>query len=252
MPGRVSLALRANRIFHADARDRRRLQDRRCSIARRDRSASACRSVRNVLSHGRETRLGNLGQLRVDDRFRGRWLVSRGFALLGEIDSKRSPAAYLASIVDGNDEASGVLVSKPAPAFPDFREVAQYRTLRFGRTKCRPNRGSNHGRDPSTRFRNRRFLRTEVPVASFFRCGRNRNCRISTECGSKTSASLAARRDRPGHRIWDQSAYKPVGSCAAIRLDAYRPDRSAARRYENRSAYARADLRYGPAGIRRS
>ncbi|MDQ6802468.1 MAG: hypothetical protein M3041_16760 [Acidobacteriota bacterium] len=96
----------------------------------------ACRSVRNVFFNGRETRLGYLGQLRVDDRFRGRWLVSRGFALLGEIDRRDPLPAYLASIVEGNDEASGVLVRKPRRSFPDFREVARYCTLaiRTGRS----------------------------------------------------------------------------------------------------------------------
>src|SRR2546428_13227201 len=89
----------------------------------------ACRSVRNVFINGRQQRLGYLGQLRVDDRFRGRWLVSRGMALLGEIDRRDPLPAYLASIVDGNDEASGVLVRKRRPAFPDFCEVARYRTL---------------------------------------------------------------------------------------------------------------------------
>lgn len=84
----------------------------------------ACRSARNVFLNGHHTRLGYLGQLRVDDRFRGRWLVSRGFALLGEIDRLDPLPAYLASIVDGNEEANAVLVRRRK-----FREVARYQTL---------------------------------------------------------------------------------------------------------------------------
>src|SRR5215475_13193087 len=38
----------------------------------------ACRATRPMFVNGRDVRLGYLGQLRVDARFRGRWLVSRG------------------------------------------------------------------------------------------------------------------------------------------------------------------------------
>ena len=89
----------------------------------------ACRSVRRVFLAGREHRIGYLGQLRVDERFRGRWLVSRGFSLLAAIDRDEPLPAYLASIVDGNSEATGILVAKRRARFPAFREVAAYRTL---------------------------------------------------------------------------------------------------------------------------
>src|SRR5436305_5832780 len=129
MPGRVSLAFAREPDFSRGCAVTG--DDYRIVVARaRDEIVGvACRSVRDVFLNGRETRLGYLGQLRVDDRFRGRWLVSRGFALLGEIDRRDPLPAYLASIVDGNDEASGVLVRKRRPAFPDFCEVARYRTL---------------------------------------------------------------------------------------------------------------------------
>jgi hypothetical protein len=89
----------------------------------------ACRAIRHVFVNGREQRLGYLGQLRVDERFRGRWLVSRGFSLLAEIDRADPVPAYLASIVDGNEEAIGVLVGKRRRSFPVFHEAARYRTL---------------------------------------------------------------------------------------------------------------------------
>lgn len=89
----------------------------------------ACRSVRQVYLAGRERRIGYLGQLRVDERFRGRWLVSRGFSLLAAIDRDDPLPAYLASIVDGNFEATGILVEKGRARFPAFREVAAYHTL---------------------------------------------------------------------------------------------------------------------------
>src|SRR5437762_10300955 len=124
MPGRVSLAFAREPDFSrgcAVTGDNHKIVIAR---ARDEIVGVACRSVRNVFLNGRETRLGYLGQLRVDDRFRGRWLVSRGFALLGEIDRHDPLPAYLASIVDGNDEANAVLVRRRG-----FRQVARYRTL---------------------------------------------------------------------------------------------------------------------------
>ena len=90
----------------------------------------ACRSVRNVFLNGRETRIGYLGQLRLDERYRGRWLVARGFELLGQIHRRDPLPCYLASIVDGNAEADAVLVRRRK-----FREVAQYRTLAMPLTR---------------------------------------------------------------------------------------------------------------------
>lgn len=89
----------------------------------------ACRSTRSVFLNGREERIGYLGQLRIDDRFRGRWLLSRGFSQLAAIHRDDPVPAYLTSIIDGNDEATGVLVRKRRPSFPTFREVTRYTTL---------------------------------------------------------------------------------------------------------------------------
>src|SRR5919197_2838896 len=97
--------------------------------------AVACRSVRRVFLNGREQRIGYLGQLRVHERWRGRWLVSRGFAALEALDRADPLPAYLASIVEGNHDAVGVLVNRRRRTFPVFREAARYVTLavRVGR-----------------------------------------------------------------------------------------------------------------------
>jgi hypothetical protein len=89
----------------------------------------ACRSVRRVFINGKEQRIGYLGQLRVDSRFRGRWLVSRGFSQLKQLHDRDPLPGYLASIVGGNEEATGVLVRKRRPNFPAFHAVADYRTI---------------------------------------------------------------------------------------------------------------------------
>jgi hypothetical protein len=98
----------------------------------------ACRSIRNVFVNGRPERIGYLGQLRIDERFRGRWLVSRGFSLVADLDRDRPVRRYLASIVDGNEQATGVLVTKRRRRFPAFREAARYETLALRVQRSRP------------------------------------------------------------------------------------------------------------------
>jgi hypothetical protein len=98
----------------------------------------ACRSVRNVFLNGRPQRIVYLGQLRIDERFRGRWLVSRGFSLLAGIDREQPAPLYLASIVDGNTAAIGVLVTRRRRGFPAFREVARYHTLALPTRRSKP------------------------------------------------------------------------------------------------------------------
>src|SRR4051794_16922614 len=45
----------------------------------------ACRSTRPMFVNGEEVNLGYLGQLRIDEAARGRWLVSRGFSFLKQL-----------------------------------------------------------------------------------------------------------------------------------------------------------------------
>jgi hypothetical protein len=88
-----------------------------------------CRSTRAVFLNGAQQRIGYLGQLRIDERYRGRWLLSRGFAMLERLQRTDPLPAYLMSIVGGNDEARTLLVDKRRRSFPRFREVARYVTL---------------------------------------------------------------------------------------------------------------------------
>ena len=75
------------------------------------------------------TRLGYLGQLRIDRRCRGRWLVSRGYSLLAQLHEANPLPAYLAAVTVDNREAAGVLIEKPRKLFPSFHSIAEYRTL---------------------------------------------------------------------------------------------------------------------------
>jgi hypothetical protein len=186
----------------------------------------ACRSVRHVFLNGREVRIGYLGQLRVDERFRGRWFITRGFALLRQIDRDDPVPAYLASIVDGNDEAAGVLVAKRRRSFPAFRAVADYRTLalRIGRSIGRPRRRSD-GAGGSDESGAEEIAPASVDqfgeVASFLRTqgARRHLASVWTEEALRSMQGLGLRADdilvarRHGRiagvmALWDQSAYK--------------------------------------------
>jgi hypothetical protein len=98
----------------------------------------ACRWTRNVYINGHEQRIGYLGQLRIDSRFQGRWLVSRGFSLLKRWHDVDPLPAYLAAIVEGNYQATGVLVEKGRWGFPRFHAVAEYRTLAIDTKRAKP------------------------------------------------------------------------------------------------------------------
>jgi len=180
----------------------------------------ACRSTRRVFLNGRETRIGYLGQLRVDTRCRGRWLVSRGFAMLGELHRQDPVPAYLASIVDGNDEATSVLVTRRRRGFPVFREVARYVTLAL---PLRGWRADRRGR--TLRIRRRALVGQRSgsmeEVSAFLRRygGARQLMSVWTEDALQRLRSLGLSDDdirivRKGDGIaglmalWDQSAYK--------------------------------------------
>src|SRR6516162_6075648 len=76
MPGRVTVTFEREPNFFPGCAVTG--EDCQVLVARSDRGeivGVACRSERNVFVNGQERRLGYLGQLRVDQRFRGRWLV---------------------------------------------------------------------------------------------------------------------------------------------------------------------------------
>ena len=70
----------------------------------------ACRSEREVFVNGVPVRLGYLGQLRVDSQYRGRWLVSRGYAMLRDLHEREPVPGYLAAVTAEIREAEGILV----------------------------------------------------------------------------------------------------------------------------------------------
>jgi ribosomal protein S18 acetylase RimI-like enzyme len=98
----------------------------------------ACRSTRRLFVNGTVRRLGYFSQLRIDSRFRGRWLVSRGFARLKRLHDAGPLPAYLVSIIEGNREAVGVLVERRRRGFPDLHPISDFRTLAILVNRARP------------------------------------------------------------------------------------------------------------------
>jgi hypothetical protein len=174
----------------------------------------ACRSVRRVFLNGREQRLGYFGQLRVDERFRGRWLVSRGFRLLRQLHDEDPLPAYLASIIGGNAEATGVLVGRRRTSFPSFHAVADYCTLAIdvhrpkGPLACDAHISAV---SPAEVAELADFLRAHGRKRQFFPVWTEQALRSLAELGLKIEDLRIARRGREIAGVmglWDQSAYK--------------------------------------------
>jgi hypothetical protein len=174
----------------------------------------ACRSVRRVFVNGQEQRLGYLGQLRVDPRFRGRGLLSRGFAQLKQMHDRDPLPGYLAAIVEGNREATGVLVRKPRRTFPAFHPVAEYCTLAISANRAKPELRTDLRISPPQ-------ARELAEVVAFLRVNGSRRQFFpawTEESLSRLSSSGLGLEDlriaRRGDQIvgvaglWDQSAYK--------------------------------------------
>jgi len=89
----------------------------------------ACRAIRPMFINGDRADVGYLGQLRVDPHFRGRWLVLRGFRKLQELHRQSPPRGYVTTIIEGNDEAEGVLVRLARGPMPRYRKIDRLITL---------------------------------------------------------------------------------------------------------------------------
>jgi hypothetical protein len=101
-------------------------------VARHDETGElagvVCRAKRSMWINGQKEEVGYLNGVRVDERFRGRWLVPSGLKFLGDLDATDPVPVYLATITGENHEARGLLVEKPRPGFPRFEEVARLYT----------------------------------------------------------------------------------------------------------------------------
>ena len=174
----------------------------------------ACRSLRDVFVNGRKQRLGYLGQLRIDQRFRGRWLVSRGFSLLRELNKNENIPAYLAAIVGENPEATGVLVDRRRKLFPVFHGVSDYCTLAIDTYRLRPPlpcKAEISRTDETQLSEIASFLGVSGSTKQFFPVWREESLRRLSLYGLTAENICVARRGSTivgVMALWDQSAYK--------------------------------------------
>src|SRR5437870_1963919 len=80
-----------------------------------------CRAVRTLYVNGEPRRVGYLGQLRVDAKFRGRWLVHQGYRFFRELHADGRCDGYITTIIDGNSVAERLLVDAARPSLPRYR-----------------------------------------------------------------------------------------------------------------------------------
>ncbi|MBI1881738.1 MAG: hypothetical protein HYR94_26470 [Chloroflexi bacterium] len=92
-------------------------------------AAVASRSTRPLFVNGQAEEVGYIGQLRVDKRFRGRWVVSGGFRFFHHLHADGRVAGYITTLIAGNTEAQGILVDRARRHFPVYREVDRLCTV---------------------------------------------------------------------------------------------------------------------------
>ncbi len=176
----------------------------------------ACRSVRSMFINGVARRIGYLGQLRVDSRFRGRWLVSRGFSQLKQMHDRDPLPGYLASIVGGNNEATSVLIRNRRRAFPAFHPVADYRTLAIHVHRSKPASDMEVGISAARMdelHEIESFLQTNGARRQFSPVWTQESLRGLSSFGLEIGDLTLARRDGRVIGIaalWDQSRYKQI------------------------------------------
>ena len=83
----------------------------------------SCRATRPLFVNGRPEEVGYLGQLRLDPSFQGRWLVPLGFRFMRRLHADGRAAGYIATIIEGNSLAQGILVKRARGGMPRWREV---------------------------------------------------------------------------------------------------------------------------------
>ena len=169
--------------------------------------AVALRAGRDLYVDGRPERVGYLGQLRVLPSYRRLSVLVNGFKFFRELHQQTPFGLYLTTIVEGNQRALDLLLHKPRPSFPSYRNFGGLQTLALfsGRCKARPGGVEGVG-EPSELLD---FLQREGRRRQFFpvlkaeeldgrQAPRLEDFFVFRESGEICGA-LA---------IWDQAAYK--------------------------------------------
>lgn len=97
-----------------------------------------CRAVRPCWINGQQVDVGYVGQIRIAEAYRSRWLLWRGLDFFHELHSDQSTAMYLGVISDENRISRGVLVEKASRRYPKAVEVAHIYTSGIILTRPKP------------------------------------------------------------------------------------------------------------------
>ena len=174
----------------------------------------ACRATRPLFVNGKIEEVGYLGQLRVDRRFRGRWVVAL-VRLARQLHGDGRVGGYITTITEENAVAQGVLVDHPRRNHPIYRQVGQLCTLALILRRSKPFRSSPYEicrgseANPSEIVS---FLRSQGPNKQFFPAYTQQDFRDNvTTLGFKFDDFVVARRNGKIVGViglWDQSEYK--------------------------------------------
>lgn len=174
-----------------------------------------CRATRPMFINGNVEEVGYLGQLRVDNRFRARWLLPFGMRYFRELHRDGRVPGYITTIVEDNDVARGVLVDNPRGQHPIYREIGQLRTLAVVLRRRRALRSSGYevSRNSGAGVREvAGFLGTHGGRKNFFPAYEAEEFESGTTTpGFSVDDFLVARREGAIAGVlglWDQSDYK--------------------------------------------
>jgi hypothetical protein len=172
----------------------------------------ACRTLRSLWVNGEPREVGYLAQLRVAGRYRGRWLVSRGFRFFRELHADGHAARYLTTIVEDNREARRLLVERPRRHFPRYRELERVLTLALVLRRRRAWPSPGFERVAVETGEAAAFLEREGPARQFFPAYRKDDfAEGALTRGFRTDGWLAVARGGSLAAVgglWDQQAYK--------------------------------------------
>ncbi|MBI3967925.1 MAG: hypothetical protein HY329_19985 [Chloroflexi bacterium] len=176
----------------------------------------ACRATRPLFVNGQPEEVGYLGQLRVDPRFQGCWLVTRAFDALRRAHADGRVAGYITTITEENAPARGVLVERPRRTFPTYREVDRLWTLALVLQRrarvCEQRTYELETGSPADLAAIAGFLREHGARKQFFPVYGEADFRDGpTTRGFRSDNFVIARRNGAIAGVlglWDQSAYK--------------------------------------------
>jgi hypothetical protein len=172
-----------------------------------------CRSERWAFVNGRETRIGAIGQIRIAERFQGRWLLQRGWRAFGRLGSP--DLLYVGVVARDNPRARGTLAGRRVPGAPAVTRLAGMTTLALVLHRHQPSAIRGCTIEPGSRATieeivaflrvsgARRQLFPAYRVEDFVRGAATRGLELEDLSVARQGGSIVGVMG-----MWDQSGYK--------------------------------------------